>query len=201
MSSLKIEGGRRLSGIIELSGNKNAILPMIAASILTEQEVILHNVPNIIDVTNMLEIASLLGADISRNKNTVSIKATNIMTTSIPHEYSSKIRTSLLFAGPLLVRYGKAEFWPPGGDVIGRRRLDAHFYGLTTMGAEIISEHSPFALKALSLMGKELFFDEASVTATEHIMMTATLADGVTVIRNAAAETHVQDLADFLCSM
>jgi len=201
MSSLKIEGGRRLSGTIELSGNKNAILPMIAASILTDQKVILHNVPNIIDVTNMLEIASMLGADISREKTTVTIQAGKISSTSIPRKYSSRIRTSLLFAGPLLIRCGKAEFWPPGGDVIGRRRLDAHFYGLTTMGAEIISEYSPFTLKASSLIGKELFFDEASVTATEHIMMTATLSEGITVIRNAAAEPHVQDLAEFLCSM
>jgi UDP-N-acetylglucosamine 1-carboxyvinyltransferase len=201
MSSLKIEGGRRLSGTIELSGNKNAILPMIAASILTDQKVTIHNVPDIIDVANMLEIASMLGADVSRDQKSVTIKAAGIVTTTIPRSHSSRIRTSLLFAGPLLVRCGNAKFWPPGGDVIGRRRLDAHFYGLTTMGAEVISEYSPFELKAEALSGRELFFDEASVTATEHIMMTAVLSEGVTVIRNAAAEPHVQDLAEFLCSM
>ena len=202
MSSLRVSGGQPLSGTIELSGNKNAVLPMIAASILTDKEVVLHNVPNIIDVENMLEIASMLGVDISREDNTVKIRAANLKSSSIPRSHSSRIRTSLLFAGPLLVRCGSADFWPPGGDVIGRRRLDAHFYGLTTMGAEIVSEHTPFILKApSSLVGKELFFDEASVTATEHIMMTATLSEGVTVIRNAAAEPHVQDLAEFLCSM
>ncbi len=201
MNSLNIDGGRTLSGEIELSGNKNAILPMIAASILTDQEVTLHNVPDIIDVENMLEIASLLGVEVSRADNSVTLKAANISTTSIPRLLSSKIRTSLLFAGPLLIRCGSAQFWPPGGDVIGRRRLDAHFYGLTTMGAVIVSEYTPFSLKSSALLGKELFFDEASVTATEHIMMTATLAEGVTVIRNAAAEPHVQDLAEFLCSM
>ena len=201
MSSLRIDGGRTLSGSITLSGNKNATLPMIAAALLTDEEVILHNVPDIIDVRNMLEIASSLGVEVSWSKKSIKLRAGNISKTSIPRLLSSKIRTSLLFAGPLLVRYGSVEFWPPGGDVIGRRRLDAHFYGLTTMGAEIISEYAPFSLKSSSIVGKELFFDEASVTATEHIMMTAALAEGVTVIRNAAAEPHVQDLAEFLCSM
>ena len=104
MSALKIEGGRRLSGIIELSGNKNAVLPIIAASMLTDREVVLHNVPDIIDVKNMLEIASLLGADVNVHKNSVTIRAAEIKSTSIPREHSSRIRTSFLFAGPLLVR-------------------------------------------------------------------------------------------------
>ena len=202
MSSLRINGGRTLSGSMHLSGNKNAILPMIAAALLTDEEVTLHNVPDILDVKNMLEIASSLGVEVYRdNKESVRLRAGNIGKTSIPHVLSSRIRTSLLFAGPLLVRCGSVEFWPPGGDVIGRRRLDAHFYGLTTMGAEVLSEYTPFSLKASSINGKELFFDEASVTATEHIMMTAALAQGTTVIRNAAAEPHVQDLAEFLVSM
>ena len=201
MSSLRIKGGRTLSGSMQLSGNKNATLPMIAAALLTDEEVTLHNVPDIIDVKNMLEIASSLGVEVHWNKKSVTLRAGNIAKTSIPHVLSSRIRTSLLFAGPLLVRYGSVEFWPPGGDVIGRRRLDAHFYGLTTMGAKVVSEYTPFSLKASSISGRELFFDEASVTATEHIMMTATLAKGTTVIRNAAAEPHVQDLAEFLVSM
>ena len=201
MSSLKIEGGHVLSGQVQLSGNKNAVLPMIAASILTDEEITLHNVPDILDVANMLKIAELLGVEVDRSEQTVKLKAGKITSTSIPRKYCNRIRTSLLFAGPLLIRCGKADFWPPGGDVIGRRRLDAHFYGLSTMGAEISSESRPFIMTAKALSGKELFFDEASVTATEHIMMTAVLAEGETVIRNAAAEPHVQDFAEFLCSM
>lgn len=201
MSSIKIQGGNILSGKLELSGNKNAVLPMIAASLLTDEEIILHNVPDILDVSNMLKIAEHLGVEITRSEKSIKLKASKIDSTSIPREYCNRIRTSLLFAGPLLVRCGKTDFWPPGGDIIGRRRLDAHFYGLISLGAEISSESRPFKINSDSLKGKELFFDEASVTATEHIMMTAALAEGETVIRNAAAEPHVQDFAEFLCSM
>ena len=201
MSSLKITGGNRLSGRIKLSGNKNAVLPMIAAALLTDEKVVLRNVPDIIDVHNMLEIASCLGVDIARSASDLELTASEITSTSISKELSSRLRTSILFAGPLLARCGEVEFWQPGGDGIGRRRMDAHFYGLTSMGAEIKSEATPFLLTTSGLHGRELFFDEASVTATEHIMMSAVLADGITVIRNAAAEPHVQDLAEFLCAM
>ena len=201
MNSFKINGGKRLSGEITLSGNKNAILPMIAASLLTDEKIILNNVPDILDVRNMLEVAAHLGVDISHQGNTLTLQAKKISTTDIPQKLCSLVRTSLLFAGPLLVRAGEASFSPPGGDIIGRRRLDSHFYGLTSLGAELISERHPFLLKAEKLQGKELFFDEASVTATEHIMMTATLSAGETVIRNAAAEPHVQDFAEFLLAM
>ena len=201
MSSFLIEGGNQLSGTLSVSGNKNAALPIIAASLLTDEKIIIHNVPDIIDVNNMLKIAKNLGVTVSKSGNTLQLQASNITSTKIPKDLSTSIRTSLLFAGPLLVKCGHAEFWPPGGDVIGRRRLDAHFYGLTTIGAKIISERTPFILEATQLKGKELFFDEASVTATEHIMMTAVISSGTTIVRNAAAEPHVQDLALFLRSM
>jgi UDP-N-acetylglucosamine 1-carboxyvinyltransferase len=201
MNSFRINGGKPLSGEIRVSGNKNAILPMIAASLLTDEKITLHNVPDILDVRNMLKAAAHLGVEISYHKDTLTLQAKDISTTDIPCNLCSLIRTSLLFAGPLLLRTGKVSFFPPGGDVIGRRRLDSHFYGLTTLGAELVTEGYPFLLKAEKLHGKELFFDEASVTATEHILMTATLAEGNTIIRNAAAEPHVQDLAMFLQAM
>lgn len=203
MDSFIIEGAREpLGGEITVSGNKNAILPMIAATLLTDEEVILHNVPNIVDVNVMLEIAESLGAEVTRENTTLKIRTSKIVTNSISRENCTKIRTSLLFAGPLVVRTGKATIWPPGGDVIGRRRLDAHFYGLQVLGTKIESESIPYTFKADGpLHGRVLFFDEASVTATEHIMITAALAEGETIIRNAAAEPHVVDLGELLIEM
>jgi len=202
MDSFCIEGGAKISGTIKVNGNKNAALPMIAACLLTDEEVVLNNVPDIIDVNVMLQAASELGADVSFSNNQLRIKAANFTTTDISHELSSKIRTSMLFCAPLLVRCGKASLWPPGGDVIGRRRLDAHFYGLGGLGATIEAESLPFKFSASQrLVGKDLFLDEASVTATEHIMMAAVCADGITHIRNAAAEPHVTDLANLLNGM
>jgi UDP-N-acetylglucosamine 1-carboxyvinyltransferase len=197
----KIKGGKALSGNITISGNKNGILPMIAASLLTDEAITLSNVPDILDVRNMLKVASTLGVEIERDGSTITLQAKNIIHSEISQDLSQLTRTSLLFAGPLLIRTGQAAFWAPGGDVIGRRRLDSHFYGLTTLGAELISENYPFKFKVKEFIGKELFFDEASVTATEHIMMTATLAKGTTVIRNCAAEPHVQDLGEMLIAM
>ena len=203
MESFIIEGtGKPIGGEVSVSGNKNAILPMIAAALLTEEEIILHNVPNIIDVNIMLQIAESLGTEIIRENTTLKLKTSKITNNTLSRKNCTKIRTSLLFTGPLIMRTGKATIWPPGGDVIGRRRLDAHFYGLNTMGAKIISESIPYKFETdRKLQGKDLFFDEASVTATEHIMMTATLAEGQTVIRNAAAEPHVCDLGELLIKM
>ena len=201
MQTIRIKGGAPLSGSVTISGNKNAILPMIAASLLTDEQVVLENVPDILDVKNMLETAAHLGVDICfRGPNTLVLNARNVNRFEIPRRLSSLTRTSMLFAGPLLHRCGKAVFWAPGGDGIGKRRLDSHFYGLTTLGAKYHSRN-PFKVTADGLRGREMFFDEASVTGTEHIMMTACLAEGHTVIRNAAAEPHVQDLANFLNAM
>jgi UDP-N-acetylglucosamine 1-carboxyvinyltransferase len=130
MQELKIEGGDKVFGEIKISGNKNAALPIIAASLLTDEEVVIKNIPNIIDVRVMLELAEILGAEIDFENNTLRIRTKDIKNNQISHELSAKVRTSILFCAPLIARTNKATIWPPGGDVIGRRRLDAHFYGL-----------------------------------------------------------------------
>lgn len=202
MKRFIVEGLHQIKGEITVSGNKNAVLPMIAAAMLTEDEVIIHNVPNIIDVNIMLQIAESIGTEIAQDRETIKLKTKKIINTSLSRELCTKVRTSLLFVGPLILRAGKASIWPPGGDVIGRRRLDGHFYGLNSLGVNIEYENKPYLFKASSrLRGRELFFDEASVTATEHIMMTAVLAKGKTIIRNVAAEPHVCDLGEMLIKM
>ena len=201
MDKLLIEGGVPVSGEVQISGNKNAVLPMIAACLLTDEEVILDNVPDIVDLRVMLEIASMLGVENSFENNRLTLRAKDIKTNALSREVCSKVRASILFAGPLAVRAGSAELWPPGGDVIGRRRLDAHFYGLRSLGLEVeLDGIYKFTCKKRP-KGRELFLDEASVTATEHIMTVAVLAEGETIIRNAAAEPHVVDLAELLIKM
>ena len=196
----RIEGGNVLSGEVTCAGNKNAVLPMIAAAILTDEPVVLHNVPHILDVDGMLRILSHIGVETSRSGNDLTIHAKDVTNHAIPRELCAAVRTSFLFVAPLLIRTGHARVFPPGGDVIGRRRLDAHFYGLQKMGAEVDERDFLFAAPR-GLTGRELFFDEASVTATEHILMAAVCAEGVTIIRNAASEPHVQDLAHLLNAM
>lgn len=201
MSILQVEGGTPLSGSVRVSGNKNAILPMIAACFLTDDAVTLNNVPNILDVRIMLEIARSLGASVEHSENSIRIQAGNVCNGTLSHDHCSKIRTSVLFVAPLLYRCGKVSIYPPGGDVIGRRRLDTHFYGLQKLGAEVDLSNT-FDFKLINgFQGSDLFFDEASVTATEHILMAATVAKGKTIIRNAAGEPHVQDLAKLLNEM
>lgn len=201
MDKLLIEGGIPVSGEIRVSGNKNAVLPMIAASLLTEDEIVLTNVPDIVDLRVMLEIASMLGVENTFANNRLSLRAKDVKTTELSRDACSHIRASILFAGPLAIRAGRAELWPPGGDIIGRRRLDAHFYGLRSLGFDIeLDDLYKFRCRQRPL-GRELFLDEASVTATEHIMTAAVLAEGETIIRNAAAEPHVVDLAELLIKM
>ncbi|OVE78115.1 UDP-N-acetylglucosamine 1-carboxyvinyltransferase [bacterium F16] len=196
-----IEGGNPLSGTVAASGNKNAILPMLAACLLTDEEVVLENVPDIIDVHVMAELLQEMGATVEWQDDTLRVTASNVsINDELPEHLCNKIRTSFLFVAPLLHRQGFAKLHPPGGDGIGRRRLDAHFYGLRTMGAQIDEERMIFKAEK-GLHGADLFFDEASVTATEHILVAAVLADGETTIRNAASEPHVQDLARMLQRM
>ena len=203
MRSMKVEGESIVSGSVTAGGNKNAVLPMIAAALLTEEEVVMRKVPAISDVDVMLEILRKLGADVCREKDCVKIRAANICKDEIPRELCSALRTSFLFAGPLTARMGKGIVYPPGGDVIGRRRLDTHFYGLKKLGIDVQNESSPyiFELKKPMLTGADLFLDEASVTATEHILMTAAAAKGKTIIRNAACEPHVRQLGEMLIRM
>jgi UDP-N-acetylglucosamine 1-carboxyvinyltransferase len=200
---LRITGGVPLSGTVAAAGNKNAVLPMIAAALLTDQPVVLENVPGIGDVGTMLAIAAELGADVmhDRDGNQVTITARDLKTSELPAGLCSEIRAGVLFAAPLLFRTGRAVMSPPGGDVIGRRRLDAHFVGLQAMGVGMAVEGQFKFGAPRGLNGSDIFLPEASVTATEHLLLAAVVADGRTVIQNGACEPHVQDLARMLCAM
>ncbi len=201
MYEYKIEGGFPISGTVKASGNKNAALPCIAASILTSEKIILQNVPEIEDTGVMLQILQSFGAEVEKiSANTYAICAEKILRSDIPAELSRKIRASILFAGPLLARTGKAIMPPPGGDVIGRRRLDTHFLALEELGARV-SVEGKFEFTAHKLVGAEIFLDETSVTATENAVMASVLAEGRTEITNAASEPHVQDLCNMLIKM
>lgn len=201
MENLIIEGGRISGGKIRVSGNKNAVLPMIAATLLTDETVILHNVPDILDVRTMLDIAAQLGAEYTFEKNDLTIRTANIKTSSIDRRSCSRNRTSILFASALLARVGKAELYPPGGDVIGHRRLDGHFYGLTKLGAKLDYGETYSFVARNGLVGRELFLDECSVTATEQILIAASTAKDKTTLFNSAGEPHVCDLANMLNAM
>jgi UDP-N-acetylglucosamine 1-carboxyvinyltransferase len=196
-----IEGGYPISGTIRASGNKNAALPCIAAAVLTDEPVILRNIPEIEDVQVMLEIFRSVGGETEAlGPNAWRLVLRNIKTSEIPMEQAQKIRASILFAGPLLARSGKAVLPPPGGDVIGRRRLDTHLLALTELGVRYQIEDA-FVFEAPSLKGADIYLDEASVTATENAVMAAVLAKGNTTLTNAASEPHVQDLCNMLVSM
>jgi len=195
-----INGGNPISGIFHPRGNKNAVLPMLASCVLTDQPVILHNVPLINDVKIMLELLESIGVQVTLEDHTVTLCANGLKTTELDAALCARVRTSILLAGPLVARHGSATIYPPGGDVIGRRRLDTHFYGLRSLGAEIATEQA-YRLKAGPLTAWKMVFDEASVTATENVLMAATLAKGTSTIYNAACEPHVQDLAHLLNRM
>ena len=196
-----IEGGFPIKGTITASGNKNAALPCIAAALLTSEPVILENIPDIKDTGVMFNILEAIGVSVKNlAPNTWEICASGAISTDIPQELSKKLRASILFAGPLVARTGKVGLPPPGGDVIGRRRLDTHFLALTELGARV-SINGQFNFTANKLMGADIFLDEASVTATENAVMAAVLAEGHTTITNAACEPHVQDLCKMLNEM
>ena len=198
MYEYQIEGGFPIKGTITASGNKNAALPCIAACLLTEEEVILRNIPEIEDTGVMLKILQALGAEVEKTEEHVwKIKAEKIEHSDIPAELSKKLRASILFAGPLVARTGKVTTLPPGGDVIGRRRLDTHFLALEELGARITVD-SKIEFTANKLKGADIFLDEASVTATENAVMAAVVAEGMTEITNAASEPHIQDLCNML---
>ncbi|MBR4824026.1 MAG: UDP-N-acetylglucosamine 1-carboxyvinyltransferase [Spirochaetaceae bacterium] len=196
-----IEGGFPVKGTIKASGNKNAALPCIAAALLSAEPVTLKNIPEIEDVGVMLDIFKALGGTVKKqDSNTYILHAKDIKESEIPIEHSKKIRASILFAGPLVARTGKAILPPPGGDVIGRRRLDTHFLALQELGAQV-SVNGRFKFSANKLIGADIFLDEASVTATENAVMAAVLAEGETIITNAASEPHVQDVCKMLNAM
>lgn len=195
-----IHGQNPLSGALHPSGNKNAALPMLAASLLTDEPVILNNVPDIQDVSVMLEILDDLGVSIERKKKRLTLCADSLKKQRLKPSLCGLVRGSILFAGPLTARYGSCALYPPGGDVIGHRRLDTHFQGLRALGVKI-KKNKTFSFHAARLQGAYILFDEASVTATENIMMAAALASGKTTIYNAACEPHVHDLGLLLNKM
>ncbi|MBQ5530755.1 MAG: UDP-N-acetylglucosamine 1-carboxyvinyltransferase [Kiritimatiellae bacterium] len=199
---LSITGGRTLSGVHRVPGNKNAALPMIAAALLTREPVILENLPDIADVDAMLSAAAAFGAKVERDRNgrTATITAAKLVSARISAELAASIRTSILFAGPLLARLGRASLPPPGGDAIGHRRLDTHFAGFKALGAKAAAGRKTLRF-AGELKGADILLDEASVTATENILMASVLAKGRTTIYNAACEPHIADLAAMLNSM
>ncbi len=202
MASLTIHGGRVVSGTHSVSGNKNAVLPMIAASLLTSEPVTLTNVPEIADVASMLEVAKTFGTKFERDTaaKTVRLHTPELCSARIPAALAARMRTSFLFAGPLLARAGRATLPPPGGDAIGHRRLDTHFAGFRALGAKAIAGRKTLRLRG-ELRGAKILLDEASVTATENILMASVTAKGRTTIYNAACEPHICDLAAMLNSM
>ena len=197
-----IEGCRPLSGTIRPAGNKNAALPILAACLLTGEPVILENVPHIRDVEEMIELIAALGVDVEwQGPNTVRVWAAEVNGTKLDPELCTRIRASILLAGPLLARFGAADVPPPGGDVIGRRRVDTHLMAFAALGADVQVDRE-YRLRAPDgLDGAEIHLDEASVTGTENALMAAARARGTTVIMNAACEPHVQDLCNLLCAM
>jgi UDP-N-acetylglucosamine 1-carboxyvinyltransferase len=198
VESFLIEGGRPLEGRVRAAGNKNAALPILAACLLTDEPVTLENVPRIADVETMLELMDGLGVEVDWiGPSQVRVHAAEIRTHELDEELARRIRTSLLLAGPLLARCGRATVPPPGGDVIGRRRIDTHFHALTALGATIEMGRR-YKLVADGLAGAFILLDEASVTGTENTVMAAVTAPGDTVVYNAACEPHVQDLCRFL---
>jgi len=199
--SFVIEGGRSLNGTIRAAGNKNGALPILAACVLSPEPVVLRNVPRIRDVETMVELIADLGADVDWiGPNEIRIHAAELAKTELDDVLCSRIRASVLLAGPLLARYGRAIVPPPGGDVIGRRRLDTHIHAFVQLGAEVEASRR-YEMRTEGLRGAHVFLDEASVTGTENAVMAAVLAAGETVIGNAACEPHVQDLCRFLVSL
>lgn len=201
MPTFIVSGGHELSGRIRPAGNKNAALPVLAATLMSSEPVTIGNVPRIRDVATLLEIMESLGASVAwTGPGTVQVNAANVRAGNLDPELSLRIRASILLAGPLLARFGTLSLPPPGGDVIGRRRLDTHVLAFRALGARV-GTAAGLEIDARSLVGADMFLDEPSVTATENAIMAATLASGETLIRNAAAEPHVQDLCRCLNRM
>jgi len=201
MEKFVIKGGHKLGGVLTPGGNKNEVLPALAATLLTRDEVILHNVPRIRDVEVMMEIVRDLGGEADFvAENSARLCCRNIDKTQLSADLCRKVRASILFAGPMLARYREVSLPPPGGDVIGRRRLDTHFLAFQGLGASI-EVGDTYHMTAKQLVGSDIFFDEPSVTATENAIMAAVLSRGETVFRNVACEPHVEGLCRMLVSM
>lgn len=194
-----VEGGRTLHGTIRPSGNKNAALPIVAAALISAKPVRLDNVPHIRDIETLMELIQSVGATIEwTGDNSLLIEARELTASDLDANLCAKIRASILLAAPLLARCGEIILPPPGGDVIGRRRLDTHFLALEQLGAKVSFEEGLLRLSVKEFRGADVFLDEPSVTATENALVAACAASGRTILRNAASEPHVQDLGNFL---
>lgn len=202
MDKLIIQGGNTLNGDIYISGAKNAALPILSATLLTDETMIIGNVPHLHDITTTIELLGLMGAQITVDERMrIEIDNSNVTNFFAPYELVKTMRASILVLGPLLARYGKADVSLPGGCAIGSRPVNLHLQGLTAMGADIVVEGGYIRATADRLKGAHLALDIVTVTGTENLMMAATLADGITVIENAAREPEVSDLADCLNKM
>ncbi len=194
-----VEGGRKLNGTIRPSGNKNAALPIVAAALISESTVHLDNVPHIRDIETLIELLQSVGASVEwTGQNSLKIEAKELVASDLDADLCAKIRASILLAAPLLARCGEIRLPPPGGDVIGRRRLDTHFLALEQLGAKLTHEGGLLKVTVKKFRGADVFLDEPSVTATENALVAAVCAEGRTILRNAASEPHVQDLGAFL---
>ena len=204
MDKFIIQGGIPLKGQVTPSGNKNAALPLLAACILTEEPVVLHNIPDINDVKTMRDLLISIGVKMTHlGEHSWEVHAKDIECTNLDPEFCREIRASILLAGPVTARTGQLKLPPPGGDVIGRRRLDTHILALKALGIKTTydKEQKLFQFTAGKMKGADILLDEASVTATENAVMAAVTAEGETIIRNAASEPHVQDVCLFLNSL
>lgn len=199
MAVFEITGGKALSGKIKVAGNKNSVLPIMTACLLTSETCILKNVPQISDVDVMIKLLEISGAEVKRQDNgTLEINSENVKATTFPKELTEKLRAAILLLGPMIARTGDVKMGHPGGDIIGRRPLETHIQVLETLGAKISKADDLLSAKAGKLKGAEIFLQEASVTATENAIMAAVTATGQTKIKRAASEPHVVDLCRFL---
>lgn len=201
MEKLKVTGGYRLSGEVKVSGAKNAALPILAASLLTADDLVLKNVPHLSDIRTMGKLLSGLGMRVERDNETVTLNAKTLDTLTAPYDLVKTMRASIVTLGPMLARFGEARVSLPGGCAIGARPVDQHIKGLKCMGAEVEIDHGYVVAKAKRLKGAHIVTDMVTVTGTENLLMAATLAEGTTVIENAAREPEVVDLADCLIAM
>ena len=201
MEKLKVTGGCRLCGEVKASGAKNAALPILAASLLTADDLVLHNVPHLSDIRTMGKLLGGLGMSVEREAETVTLNAKELTTLTAPYELVKTMRASIVTLGPMLTRFGEARVSLPGGCAIGARPVDQHIKGLQMLGADVEIDHGYVVAKAKRLKGAHIVTDMVTVTGTENLLMAATLAEGTTIIENAAREPEVVDLAECLIAM
>ena len=201
MKRIRVLGGQKLSGTITISGSKNSAVALVPASLLSDEIVEIDNVPNISDIDALSEILEYLGAKVSRDGTSMKIDSTNVKNREIPEEISKKLRASYYFMGALLGKYKKVEMYFPGGCSIGERPINLHLKGFEALGATVKEEGNKYIVEAEELKGANIYLDIASVGATINLMLASVLATGTTIIRNAAKEPHIVNVATFLNQM